>query len=122
RFLRSRSEIDAQLVIPASMKPADAASVVDAYAMFQPQRLIFTRVDETNSHGLILNEAARTGRPISFLSKAQRIPEDLDEAAPNPPPRPCAAGPPPDARCAARAAHPPARSGLGTRRHVFVSS
>lgn len=81
RFFRSRPDIDTQLTIPASIKPADAARMVDAYSIFQPQRLIFTRMDETSSFGLILNEAARTGKPVSFLTNGQRIPEDLEEAA-----------------------------------------
>jgi len=80
RFLCSRSDIDTQLAIPASMKPSDAARIVDAYAIFQPQRLIFTRMDETGSYGLILNEAARTGKPVSFFTNGQRIPEDIEEA------------------------------------------
>lgn len=82
RFLRSRSDIDTQLVIPVSMKPADAARMVDAYDIFQPQRLLFTRMDETNSYGSILNEAARTSKPVSFFCNGQRIPEDIEEATP----------------------------------------
>jgi flagellar biosynthesis protein FlhF len=82
RFLRSRADIDTQLAIPASMKPADAARMVDAYAVFQPQRLVFTRMDETSSFGPILNEATRTGKPVSFLTNGQRIPEDIEEATP----------------------------------------
>jgi flagellar biosynthesis protein FlhF len=82
RFLRSRPDIDTQLTLPASMKPADAARIVDAYAIFQPQRLIFTRMDETSSFGMILNEASRTGKPVSFFANGQRIPEDIEEATP----------------------------------------
>ncbi len=82
QFFRSRADIDTQLTIPASMKPADAARIVDAYAAFQPQRLIFTRLDETDSFGLLFNEAVRTGRPLSFFTNGQRIPEDLEEATP----------------------------------------
>jgi flagellar biosynthesis protein FlhF len=80
RFLRSRADIDTQLAIPASMKPADAARMVNAYAVFQPQRLVFTRMDETSSFGPILNEATRTAKPVSFLTNGQRIPEDIEEA------------------------------------------
>ncbi|MGA7237292.1 MAG: hypothetical protein WBY44_16520 [Bryobacteraceae bacterium] len=83
RFLRSRDDIDTQLALPASMKPTDAARMVDAYAIFQPQRLIFTRMDETSSFGPILNEATRTGKPVSFFSNGQRIPEDIEEATPS---------------------------------------
>lgn len=80
RFFRSRPDIETQLTIPAPMKPADAARVVDAYARFEPQRLIFTHMDETSSYGVILNEAARSRKPVSFLTNGQRIPEDIEEA------------------------------------------
>ena len=81
RFLRSRADIDVQLTVPASIKAADAARSIDAYGMFDPQRLIFTRMDETTSYGLILNEAERTRKPVSFLTTGQRIPEDIEEAS-----------------------------------------
>lgn len=81
RFLESRPEIDTHLVLSASVKPADLARMVDAYAAFQPKRLLFTRIDETVAHGAILNEAARTGKPLSFFTNGQRIPEDIEEAA-----------------------------------------
>jgi flagellar biosynthesis protein FlhF len=60
------------------MKPADLSRVTDAYTAFQPQRLIFTRLDETASFGPIFNEAVRTARPLSFFTAGQRIPEDLE--------------------------------------------
>ncbi|MGD0499698.1 MAG: flagellar biosynthesis protein FlhF [Bryobacteraceae bacterium] len=81
RFLASRDDLDAQLVLPSSMKSADLARVVDSYRSFRPQRLLFTKLDETSSFGPILNEAARTGRPLSFFTAGQRIPEDLETAS-----------------------------------------
>ena len=81
RFLRSRAEVDVQLVLPASMKPADAARTAGAYDAFQPRRLIFTRMDETGSFGPILNASAQSGKPVSFLTNGQRIPEDIEEAS-----------------------------------------
>ena len=48
---------------------------------FRPQRLLFTRLDETNSLGPIFNEAVRTSRPLSFFTAGQRIPEDLEVAS-----------------------------------------
>jgi flagellar biosynthesis protein FlhF len=81
-FLSTRQDIDTQLVLPGSMKPADLTRVVDAFEMFGPQRLIFTKIDETGSYGPLVNEAVRTGKPISFLATGQRIPEDLETASP----------------------------------------
>jgi flagellar biosynthesis protein FlhF len=79
RFLSTRADISTQLALAASVKPADLARMVDGYQAFKPQRLIFTKLDETASFGPILNEAVRTGLPLSFFATGQRVPEDLEE-------------------------------------------
>jgi flagellar biosynthesis protein FlhF len=81
RFLAGRSDIDTQLVLPASMKPGDLTRVANAFEPFRPQRLLFTKLDETGSFGPILAEAARTERALSFFATGQRIPEDLEAAS-----------------------------------------
>ena len=80
-FLSSRDDIDTQLVLSSSMKSADLSRVIDAYEIFRPGRLLFTRLDETTASGSILNEAVRTGKPLSFFATGQRIPEDLEVAS-----------------------------------------
>jgi len=80
RFLSARRDIDRQLVLSSSMKSADLSRVMDGFEIFRPDRLLFTRLDETTAPGPILNEAARTGKPLSFFATGQRIPEDLEEA------------------------------------------
>ncbi|HEY2016052.1 MAG TPA: hypothetical protein VGH38_21265 [Bryobacteraceae bacterium] len=82
-FLSTRTDIDTQLVVSSSMKPADLSRVVDSFEIFGPQRLLFTRLDETGSYGPIFNEAARTNKPLSFFTTGQRIPEDLQAASRN---------------------------------------
>ena len=81
QFLSTRSDIDTQLVVSSSMKSADLSRVVDSFAAFRPQGLIFTKQDETNSFGPIFNESVRTGQPLSFFATGQRIPEDLEAAS-----------------------------------------
>ena len=83
QFLSTRADIDTHLVVSSSMKSADLSRVVDAFEIFGPQRLLFTKLDETGSFGPILSEAARTGKPLSFFTTGQRIPEDLREASRN---------------------------------------
>ena len=81
RFFSTRPDIDTQLVLSASTKPADLSRMVDGFEIFGPRRLLFTKLDETSSFGPILNEATRTGKPLSFFSNGQRIPEDLETAS-----------------------------------------
>jgi flagellar biosynthesis protein FlhF len=80
QFLSTREDIDTHLTVSCSMKSADLSRVVDTFDAFRPQRMIFTKLDETSSFGPILNEAVRTGRPLSFFATGQRIPEDLEAA------------------------------------------
>lgn len=81
RFLATRPDVDTHLVLPASMKAADLTRMVDAYQIFQPQRLLFTKLDETTAFGPLFNEAVRTAKPLSFFTSGQRIPEDLETAS-----------------------------------------
>lgn len=80
RYLAGRPECDTHLVLSASMKSADITRAVDRFQIFRPAKLLFTRLDETESWGPILSEAARTGVPISFLATGQQIPEHLEPA------------------------------------------
>lgn len=81
RFLATRGDIDTHLVLSSSTKAADLTRMVDGFEIFRPRRLLFTRLDETGSFGPILNEAARTGKALSFFTSGQRIPEDLETAS-----------------------------------------
>jgi flagellar biosynthesis protein FlhF len=81
-YLSNDPDIDVHLVLPASNKASDLSRMIDRYAVFQPAKLLFTRLDETDRLGVLLNECYRTGKPISFLSAGEQIPEDLEPATP----------------------------------------
>ena len=75
-FLRGRQDIDTHLVLTASMRQAD----LHRFQAFRPAKLLFTRLDETDSTGSMFCEAARTGKPLSCFSTGQLIPEDIEPA------------------------------------------
>jgi flagellar biosynthesis protein FlhF len=68
------------LVLPASMKRADLTRAIRDYAAFQPDYLLFTKLDETESHGAIISAALEADKPLSFFANGQNIPEDIDPA------------------------------------------
>jgi flagellar biosynthesis protein FlhF len=82
RMLASLGEVDTHLVLPASMKPADMARIAGHFAMFQPSKLLFTRLDETLRFGALVSESVRSGKPVSFLAAGQEIPDALEAATP----------------------------------------
>jgi len=72
------------LVLPASMKRADLARYLRQYQLFQPDYLLFTRLDEAASCGAALSTAIAADKPLSYFSNGQSIPEDLEPAKSEP--------------------------------------
>jgi flagellar biosynthesis protein FlhF len=70
-----RAEV--HLVISLAAKPGDVRREVERFAAFEPSRLLFTHLDATPSHGMAVNEAVRTGLPLSFFSAGPNVPENL---------------------------------------------
>jgi flagellar biosynthesis protein FlhF len=68
------------LVLPASMKRSDMLRSIRDYAAFQPDYLLFTKLDETGSQGAVLSAALEAGKPLSFFATGQNIPEDIEPA------------------------------------------
>ncbi len=75
--LQSLDGVERHLVLSATTKPSDIRDVVDRFEVCKPDRLIFTKLDETSTLGSILNEVIRSGKPTSYYADGQRVPEDL---------------------------------------------
>lgn len=73
-------EVEVQLVLPASVRAADLRRISESFTVFKPAGLIFTRLDETDTYGPLLNEIVRTGKPASFLSNGPHVPDDIEPA------------------------------------------
>jgi len=79
-FLGSRQDIDTHLVLTASSDPALLPKLTETYRPCRPSKLLFTRLDETDSLASIYCEAVRQKLPLSYFSLGQVIPEDLEAA------------------------------------------
>ena len=79
-FLSTYPHVDTHLVLSCGAKSSDISRMVDRYNIFGPAKLLFTRLDETDSYGAILNESSRTGLPLSFLGAGPGIPDDFEPA------------------------------------------
>jgi flagellar biosynthesis protein FlhF len=79
-FLAKLNHKEVHLVLPASMKRADLSACVRRFEEFKPDCLLFTKLDETESFGAIISTTIESGKPLSFFSNGQGIPEDLETA------------------------------------------
>jgi flagellar biosynthesis protein FlhF len=82
-LMSAHGSIDAHLVLSASMRAADLRRIAEQYSIFRPRKLLFTHMDETQTFGPLVSRSARMALPVSFLSRGQRIPEDLEAARPD---------------------------------------
>ena len=73
-------EIETHLVLSATTKERDLLDVWRRFTVVAPDRLIFTKIDESASFGGLYNMAHYSGRPLSYLTTGQRVPEDIEVA------------------------------------------
>ncbi len=71
----SRREV--YLVLNAGAKYSDLKDIADVYSEITDFSLIFTKLDETSSAGVMLNMRTYTNRPLSYVTWGQNVPEDI---------------------------------------------
>jgi len=79
--LASCGDVDVHLVAPAYMKARDLRNSMERYRLFEPSKLLVTRMDEAETLGTVFSEAAVAGLALSFLSHGPRIPDDIRAAS-----------------------------------------
>ena len=81
-FLGDSQLFDKHLVLSATTRDDDLQSIVDRFGDLDFNGLIFTKIDETQGYGSLVNMQHRTGCPLTYLTNGQRVPEDLLPADP----------------------------------------
>ena len=76
-LLMAHPRMEKHLVVSATTKEQDAAEIIDRFSVCAPNRIIFTKTDETRSIGMVLNLLAQRELPLSFLSNGQSVPDDI---------------------------------------------
>ncbi len=76
-LVRSIPKVQLQLVISAATGALEISAVAERYRTLQPDRLVFSKLDEAAGPAAVLSAAVRVGRPVSCVADGQRVPEDL---------------------------------------------
>ena len=71
---------EVHLLIHANVKNSDASEIMRQFELFECQNILFTKIDETATYGTIVNQLVKTGKPISYITNGQNIPEDIMDA------------------------------------------
>jgi flagellar biosynthesis protein FlhF len=70
-------KVQISLVLSATSKQRDLEKVLKVFNNLEIENFIFTKLDETSDLSDMINFSINEGRPISYLSVGQEIPEDL---------------------------------------------
>lgn len=76
-LLAAHPRMEKHLVVSATTKEQDAAEIMERFSACRPDRIIFTKTDETRTIGMVLNLLAGGKIPLSFLSNGQSVPDDI---------------------------------------------
>jgi len=81
-FLEPCSDLEIFLVLGATTKYADLMETVLRFSQLPIKRLVFTKLDETQHYGAILNVVSKTRKAIAYITTGQNVPDDIE--VPNP--------------------------------------
>jgi len=70
-------ELQKHLVISVATKEEDLREISQTLQELGIQRLLFTKIDESRTHGNMLNVLMRTNLPLSYLSCGRKVPDDI---------------------------------------------
>ncbi len=81
RRLLPKEVVTTHLVLPASTREQELCRITRRLSDLPQPRLLFTKLDETESFGTIFEVAHQTGVPLSYWSIGRRVPGDIEIAS-----------------------------------------
>lgn len=81
RRLLPKEAVTTHLVVQASTREQELCRITRRLSDLPQLRLLFTKLDETESYGAIFEVAHQTGVPLSYWSIGRRVPGDIEVAS-----------------------------------------
>lgn len=81
KLLNFHEQMETYVVLSSTMKQQDLCDVIDQFANIPYEKFLFTKLDETNSIGTIINLMVKYNKGLSYYTSGQEVPEDIEEAS-----------------------------------------
>lgn len=75
------SETETFLVFAATGKYNDMKAIYDRFSVLPIDRLIVTKLDETDTYGAVVNFLLESRVGVAYLTNGQNVPDDMVEAS-----------------------------------------
>jgi len=77
-FLKAAQPHETHLVLPATAAAGVLFEAIEKFSALHADHLIFTKLDEAVSFGILLNIARRVHKTVSFVTTGQEVPNQIE--------------------------------------------
>ncbi|MDY0299982.1 MAG: flagellar biosynthesis protein FlhF [Trichlorobacter sp.] len=82
-FLEKTAQPDIFLCLSSTTKDRELEEILNRFSILPISKVVFTKVDESESIGCIINLLLKTDLQLAYLTNGQRVPEDIAVATPD---------------------------------------
>ena len=82
-LLTASEDIEKHLVLSSTTKYKDAVDIIKQFSQCSPDRVLFTKVDETSGIGTVISVLHEFPMHLSYLTTGQSVPDDIIIADPH---------------------------------------
>lgn len=79
-FLDNKIPIEVYLCLSATTKDRELEEILSRFRIFQISKVVFTKIDECESFGNMVNLLMKDNLQIAYFTTGQRVPEDIEVA------------------------------------------
>ncbi|GFO53264.1 flagellar biosynthesis protein FlhF [Geomonas sp. Red276] len=79
-FVECHPGIETYLCVSATTRPRELDEIVAMFGALPIARLLFTKLDESESYGCIVDTHLKHKLPLSYFTTGQKVPEDIELA------------------------------------------
>lgn len=80
RLIKFDDQTESFLVLAMTTKEKDMANIIEQFKQLPIEKFIFTKLDETNSIGTMINLMIKYNKGLAYYTNGQEVPEDIEEA------------------------------------------
>lgn len=80
RLIKFDDQAESFLVLAMTTKEKDMANIIEQFKQLSIEKFIFTKLDETNSIGTMINLMIKYNKGLAYYTNGQEVPEDIEEA------------------------------------------
>ncbi len=81
-FLEDKIPMEVYLCLSATTKDRELEEILNRFRVFQISKVVFTKIDECESVGNMVNLLMKDNLQIAYFTTGQRVPEDIEIATP----------------------------------------